>query len=109
VGSERRKQKPATTLEGLENQLISDAYVLAHKQILNGTAPAMLVVHFLKLGSTRGRLEAARLEQENLLLAAKAEQIAQSSSSDELFEKALKAMSKYNGQEVVDEDEEDYQ
>lgn len=96
---EPRKRKPATTDEGRENQIVSLAMDLAEKQIRNGTAAATVITHFLKLGSTRDKLEQAKIQQENLLLSAKIEAIASGRRIEELYEKALAAMKTYAGQE----------
>ena len=47
----------AFTPEGRENQLISFAYDLVEKRLREGTATAQETVHFLKMGSTKSRLE----------------------------------------------------
>lgn len=103
--SNRNPRRPATTPEGRENQLISAAMDLAEKQLREGSASAQVVTHFLKLGSSRERLEQERLQHENLLLSAKREDIESRQRSEDLFEEALRAMKSYTGQE----DEEYYE
>ena len=98
--------RPATTPEGMENQLISLAYERAQQQIHDGTVSAQVLTHFLKLGSTRERLEQERLKNENLLLSAKIEQINSGKRMEELYEEALGAMREYKGQ-VSDDEYED--
>ncbi len=88
--SSRAPRRPATTQEGRENQLISLASDLAERQLVAGNASAQVITHFLKLGSTREKLEQERLHRENLLLSAKVEQIASSRRIEELYETALK-------------------
>lgn len=105
MGAKRRTNRPATTLEGRENQLISLAYSEAERQMQNGTAPAQIVTHFLKMGSTREVREQRRLEQENLLLSAKVDQIASAKRQEELFEEAIKVMRVYTGQDETTYDE----
>lgn len=101
----RKTHRPATTLEGRENQLISLAADLAERQLVAGTASSQVITHFLKLASTREQLEQERLQRENLLLSAKVEQIASSKRIEELYETALNAMRQYAGKEVDDYDE----
>lgn len=101
-----RSIRPATTVEGRESQLISLADSLAERQLREGTASAQVITHFLKLGSTRERLEQQRLLNENLLLSAKIEQINSGQRMEELYEKALGAMREYKG-EVHDDYDED--
>jgi len=100
MAAKRKPQRPAETEEGRENQLISLASDLAEKQIREGTASAMVITHFLKLGTTRERLEKQRLERENQLLHAKVEQLASAKRIEELYEQALIAMRTYAGREA---------
>lgn len=100
-----RPRRPATTPEGRENQLISLATDLAEQQLVDGTASAQVLTHFLKLASSRERLEQERLQRENLLLSAKVEQIASGQRIEELYETALDAMRQYSGRnELFDDD-----
>lgn len=100
MAGKKRPQRPAETEEGRENQLISLASDLAEKQIIEGTASAMVITHFLKLGTTRERLEKQRLQRENQLLLAKVEQLASAKRIEELYEQALNAMRTYAGREA---------
>lgn len=100
-----RKSRPAKTPEGRENQLISLAVDLSEKQLKDGSASSQVITHFLKLASTRNKLEEKKIEHENLLLSAKIEQLAQGKQVVELYEKALHAMRQYSGQDTVDFDD----
>lgn len=99
-----RKTSPAKTLEGRESQLVSLATNLAEKQLREGTASSQVITHYLKLGTTRERLEQEKIERENLLLQTKVEQLESSKRVEELYIDALKAMKGYSGSP----DEEDY-
>lgn len=103
----RRKIRPATTVENRENQLVSLAVDLAERQLVEGTASAQVITHYLKLGSTRESLEQERLAKENELLSAKVEQLASAKRVEELYESALNAMRTYAGQDQGDEGEMD--
>lgn len=92
-----RKMRPALTPEARENQLISLAVDLAEKQLIEGTASSQVVAHFLKLGSTKGRMEREKLRRENELLKAKTESLQSAQRTEELYENALKAMKSYSG------------
>lgn len=100
----RKPLRPATTLEGRENQLISLAADLAERMLRDGTASSQVITHFLKLGSTREQLEKEKIKNENLLLAAKIEALASGKVVEELYRAALKAMKTYTGQETDDDD-----
>jgi len=98
-GARRSGRKPATTPESRENQLVSAAVDLAEKQLLAGTASAQVITHYLKLGSTRERLEQQRLAHEVELLAAKRQQIEDQAKVETMYKEALDAMRSYSGLE----------
>jgi hypothetical protein len=104
--SRRPKRKPATTIEGREGQLVSLAIDLAEKQLLDGTASSQVITHYLKLGSTREKLEQERLSKESTLLDSKVESLASSKRMEEVYADALRAMRTYAGQEVSETDDE---
>lgn len=99
----RPTRRPATSVEGREQQLVSAAVDLAEKQLQDGSASAQVITHYLKLGSTRERLEQERLGRENLLLEAKIENMASAKRVEELYEEAITAMRNYAGQ-IAEED-----
>src|SRR4051794_241801 len=94
---EQHRQKPATTPEGRENQLVSQAIDLAERQIIAGTASSQVITHFLKLGSTREKLEQERLEHENELTRVKIEAIESAKRVEELYAEAISSMRMYQG------------
>lgn len=98
-----RKPRPALTPEARENQLISLAIDLAEQQLLDGTASSQVITHYLKLGSTREKLEKERLQKENELLVAKAQMLQSTNEIKELYENAIDAMRRYS---PSDKDEE---
>lgn len=102
ASKKRKPRRPATTPEGRESQLISLAVDLAEKQMIEGTASSQVITHFLKLASTREKLEQERLQRENLLLSAKVDQIASAKRIEELYETALNAMRTYAGREAAE-------
>ncbi len=101
--SSTRKMRPALTPEARENQLVSLAVDLAEQQLRDGTASSQVITHYLKLGSTKERLEKERLEEENKLLRAKTEALQSQKKVEELYTEALKAMRRYSGQGDSDE------
>lgn len=100
AGNRRPTRKPATTDDGREGQLVSSAIDLAERQIQDGTASSQVITHFLKLGSTRERLEQERLKNENSLLKAKVESLKSQKKIEDLIGDALNAMRSYTGQSV---------
>lgn len=93
------RRPPATTPEARENQLIAKAVSLAERQLDDGTASAQIISHYLKLGSSREKLEQERLSKENSLLDAKREAIEAAQNIQELYKSALDAMRSYSGME----------
>ena len=100
------RRRPATTPEGREFQMIAKAVDLVERQLEDGTASAQVISHYLKLGSTREKLEQERIAHENELLKAKAEQIASAQRVEELYKTALDAMRSYSGQAPLEADDE---
>lgn len=103
----QKQTRPATTIEGRENQLVNFAVDLAEKQLRDGTASSQVISHYLKLGSTRELLEQDRLRGENELLKAKIDQLSSQKRIEELYESALQAMRQYAGHDTDDEVYED--
>ena len=90
---------PALTPAGREARMIAYAMDLAEEQLRNGTASSQVITHFLKLGTETAKLELERLQNENALIQAKADQIKSAKENKELYAEALKAMSRYRPNE----------
>ena len=95
----RRPRPAATTPEGRENQLVGLAVDLAEKQLAEGTASAQVITHYLKLGSTREKLEQQRMRHEIELMEARRETMLSAARTEELIGEALQAMRAYSGQD----------
>lgn len=98
-----KRIRPALNPDTRENQMIALAVDLAEKQLIEGTASSQVITHFLKLATSRERLEREKLEKENELLRAKTEAIESAKRVEELYSDALRAMRSYRG-ETDDED-----
>lgn len=107
---EEKRIRPALTPESREDQLVALAINLAEKQLLEGTASAQVISHFLKIGSTKERIEKEILEEQKDLIKAKTEALKSEKRVEELYEEALNAMRRYSGQAIDEEreEEEDY-
>ncbi len=92
-----KKIKPALTPEAEENQMIALAVDLAKQQLLDGTASSQVITHFLKLGSSKEKLEAEKMKKENELMQAKIENLQAAKHTEELYQNALDAMRRYSG------------
>jgi hypothetical protein len=87
--------------------MVSLAHDLAERQIREGNASSQVITHFLKLGSTRERLEQQRLEHENELTRVKIESLEAQKRVEELYLEALQAMRSYAGDEPLQEEEDE--
>ena len=108
VSNEKSKQlRPALTPEARENQLIFLAIELAEKQLREGTASSQVITHYLKLGSTKEKLEREILTEQKKLITAKTEALESSKKVEELYAEAITAMKGYSGGgEVIEYDNE---
>ena len=93
----KRKMRPALTPEARENQLVSLAVDLAEKQLLDGTASSQVIAHYLKLGSSKEKIEKEILERQKVLIEAKTESLQSAKRIEDLYTNALNAMKSYSG------------
>lgn len=100
--------KPSRTIQGRENQLINRAIDLAEQQLIDGTASAQVITHFLKLGSTKERLEKEILAKQAELITAKTEGIKSQQNSEALYSEAIKAFGIYSGKDPEEPIDESY-
>lgn len=100
--------RPALTPEARENQMIALAVDLAEQQLRDGTASSQVITHYLKLGSTKEKIEKEILEQQKELIVAKTEALKSAKRVEELYADAIAAMRRYSGNGSNDdyEDEE---
>lgn len=83
--------------EARQNAMINQAERLAFKQLCDGTASAQVIVHYLKLGSAKDRLEQEILEKQRDLIVAKTESIKDAKITAERYTEAIEAMKMYKG------------
>lgn len=100
-----RTFKPAMSPEEREDQIIAKAYDLVERRIDEGTATSQETTHFLKMGSRRERLEQDRLATGNQLDQAKVEALASAQRVEELYQDALNAFARYQGQDDYEPDD----
>lgn len=93
----KKKTKTPRSPEEAERMAIVAAMDIATQQILDGTASNSVILHFLKLGSSRERLEQARLDAETTLAKAKVSALESAARTEELVSEALAAFKLYSG------------
>lgn len=96
-GSQSVRKRPALSPEARENQLISLAVDVAEEQLRNGTASSQVITHYLRLGSTKERIEKEILEKQKELIEAKTKSLQSAKRVEELYANALEAMRDYSG------------
>ena len=92
------RHRPGATPDARESQMIDLADQLAERQLRDGSASAQVITHYLRLGSSRERIEQEKLALETELVKAKTEAIANAQKTEELYREALQAMRSYSGQ-----------
>ncbi len=95
--SKKNKMRPALTPEARENQMIFLATELAEQQLRDGTASSQVITHYLKLGSSKEKLEHDILKEQKKLITAKTEALESSKRIEELYANAITAMREYGG------------
>lgn len=88
--------RKARTPEARENQLIDMAIDLVEKQISEGNVSPVVLAHYVRMGSTKERLEMEKLKAENEHLKAKVEAMKTLQRSGEEYERALQAFKSYS-------------
>lgn len=95
-----RKTRPALTPEAREAQMISLATDCAEQQMRDGTASSQVIVHYLRLGTQKSKLELEKLKRETELLSAKTTAIQSQEKIEQLYQDAMNAMKSYSGQDA---------
>lgn len=108
VRKNERKAAPGFTPEARENQLIALAVDLAEKQLREGKASSQVICHYLKLASSKDRLEKELLEKQVELAAAKTEMLQSAKRTEELYLNALNAMKSYSGRDDSEEEQDEF-
>lgn len=98
-----RKRRPALSPEAREQQLISLAVDLVEQRLIDGTASSQETTHFLKLATQKYRTETEILRSQKEMIEAKTETLKSQKRTEALYEEAIKAFRKYNGQGEPDE------
>lgn len=105
--STKRRQPPALSPEAAERRCIASAYILAQKQLDEGTASPSVIAHFLKMGTARAQLEQEKLRKETELLQTKKIAIEETKNMEQLFAEAMSAMKRYQGHPEDEEDDDE--
>ncbi len=105
--NKKREYAPARTPEAKENQMINLAFNLAEKKLKDGSASSQLITHFLKLATVREQLENEKLKAYLEVANAKIKHMESQETSQELYQKALKAFCSYSGTKYEEDDDDE--
>ena len=97
----QKSRPPALNPDARENQLISLAQSEAEKRLRDGTASSQLLVHYLKLGTAKARLEKQLLSAQVELAKAKTEAYNEMKKQSASYDEAVKAMKRYGSAAVT--------
>ena len=100
------KRAPAKTMEEREAELVDLAMDVAKEQMLNRTASAQVITHFLKIGAIREQLELEKVRAEIDLANAKVKAIESAEETAKIVGEAMEAMKSYTLGSAFTEDSE---
>ena len=74
----------------------------------DGTASSQIITHYLKMGSSKERIEREILEKQKDMITAKTEVLQSTKRIEELYTEAITAMRKYSGNGAIEDEPEEY-
>lgn len=95
VEGSMKRQTPAITPEGREDQMAAYAFNLSEERLRNGTASSQEIVFWLKRSSKKEKQEMEKLQEEIKLLKAKTEAIKSEQERNELYSQVIDAIRTY--------------
>ena len=100
-----KRKRPASSVEEREDQLIAKVYDYVEGQIDAGTVSNQVLIHFLRMGSTKEKLEQQLDEAELELKEAKTKQIQSAERMDQMYVEAIKAFTSYQSSATTPSDD----
>lgn len=91
----KRQHSPASSPESREGQLINLAVDLAERQLIDGTASAQVITHYLKLATKEEALKRKILQEQATLIEAKVENLKSAAQTEIAYKEAIEAMKRY--------------
>lgn len=96
---DKQPRRVPMTPEAREDYMINLAMDNAERQLREGTASSQVIAHFLRLGSSRERMEQDKLREDIEYSRTKTEAITASAHAEERYAEAIEAMRRYSGAE----------
>lgn len=88
---------PAYTEDARQSEMIALAIDCAEAQLRAGTASSQVITHYLKLATTKEKLELEMLELQKELVKAKTESLREAKNLEKTYTEAISAMRRYSG------------
>jgi hypothetical protein len=98
------KMAPLVGADNVENRLVALSMIETERRILEHTASDSVLIHFLKLGSTRNELEIARMRNETELMLARKNSLQQQGNSSDDYQNVINAILGYRRSSFIDEE-----
>lgn len=92
----QKRRAPASTPEAREAQMVAYATNLAEKQLIEGTASAMVITHYLKLGTAKEKAELEKVKAETELKKKQIESIDDAKELEKSYLAAIEAIRRYS-------------
>lgn len=102
--AETKRKRPASSVEEREDQLIAKVYDYVEGQIDAGTVSNQVLIHFLRMGSTKEKLEQRLDEKELELKEAKTAMIKSAETQTQMYNDALRAFTSYQSSATSPDD-----
>lgn len=102
--AETKRKRPASSVEEREDQLIAKVYDYVEEQIDAGTVSNQVLIHFLRMGSSKEKLEQRLDEKELELKEAKTAMIRSAETQTQMYNDALRAFTSYQSSATSPDD-----
>lgn len=93
-----RRYAPSMSMEDRENELIALAYDRVEQRIRDNEASSQELVHFLRMGARKERLEEEAMKEDISLKKAKAKSLNSVEEIKNLYNEAIRAFKTYSGE-----------
>ena len=101
--AQRKQRRIPVSDEARENQLVSLAIDVAQEMLENRTASPQVIIHYLRLGTVKEKLQNEKLLAEIEKLNATIKDLEEQTSYNQVVEEALAAMRAYTGMDTQEE------
>ena len=97
VAKKKKEEAPILDSDAKEKALTAKAITLVEKQLEDGTAPPSVLMHYLRLSSSREKEELKKLRAEVSLVEAKAMAIVEGKKEEQLMKEVFEKFQQMSG------------